>query len=202
MSTKAKNQKTAAAEAAKAAEESLEHGNASGSPARAAEAPAAEDAVDAGNIENTDAAGDLAGPEATPEPQEGNADPNEEAAENENAAAPGGSPASEPDIAHVYCKLPAGLTFQLPGGQRLVLNGSNASRIVGGYGVTRVPAALWEQVKTLFGNMPAFTKGLIFDESTASRGLARAREQADVKNGFEGVDPKNPGSGVTPDDGK
>lgn len=200
MSTKAKNQKTAAAQAPKAAEETLEHGDTAAEVQP--ETREEEKAPDAGSVENAGAAGDMAGPETTPEPQEGNAGADEEAAEDKNAAAPVGSPAPETDIAHVYCKLPAGMTFQLPGGQRLVLNGSNSSRIVGGYGITRVPAALWDQVKKLFGNMPAFTKGLIFDESTAARGLARAREQADIKNGFEGVDPKNPGPGVTPDDGK
>ena len=192
MSTKKEKQEKVAAEVSKAAAETLENGTA------AAEAPATEETVDAGKAESADAAGDMAGSESPDEPQGGNADPDEETDKNANTPATAGSA----DIAHVYCKLPAGLTFRLPGGERLVLQGSNASRLIGGYGVTRVPVALWEQVKTLFGSMPAFTKGLIFDESTASRGLARAREQADIKNGFEGVDPKNPGPGVTPDDGK
>lgn len=107
-----------------------------------------------------------------------------------------------PSSLHVYCKLPAGLVFKLPSGERVVLKGSNSSALVGGFGLTRVPTATWNQVKAIFGSLPVFVKGLIFDETTASRGLAKATEHAGVKNGFEGVDPKNPGLGVVPDDGR
>jgi hypothetical protein len=185
VSTKKEKQEKAAAEAAKAAAETLENGTA------AAEAPAA----DATGLGPERTQGESGGEALRPEKGE-----TVDTGKTESAETP--ATAGSTDIAHVYCKLPAGLTFRLPDGKRLVLQGSNASSLIGGYGVTRVPAALWGQVKALFGSMPAFTKGLIFDESTASRGLARAREQTDIKNGFEGVDPKNPGPGVTPDDGK
>ncbi len=98
----------------------------------------------------------------------------------------------------VGCKLPDGLIIEFEG-HRLHLRGSNSSRVFGGYGLTPgVDKAFFESWLGLYGkDYEPVKQGLIFVQSDDSRARAQANEQADVKNGFEGLDPNKPVAGVT-----
>lgn len=112
----------------------------------------------------------------------------------------------------VGCKLPHGLAIVLerqvetaepngtivrryvPVGDEVVLKGTNASNVIGGYGLTEDVDAAWfaEWLKT-HADFPPVKRDLIFVHSTMPGASDTARERASVRSGFEPLDPDNPG---------
>ena len=76
----------------------------------------------------------------------------------------------------IGCKLPNGLVlrFRDRPGIEYTLNGANASRVIGGYGITTIPADFWEEWKKVHAGFPPLAKGLIFEQVT----VAKAEDQA------------------------
>lgn len=81
-------------------------------------------------------------------------------------------------------------------------NGANHESSIAGYGMTRgVDAAFFEAWKAANTALPAATNGTIFAMNKDDSAQAQAREiSSDVKTGLEGIDPDNPGPGLTPAD--
>lgn len=96
----------------------------------------------------------------------------------------------------VGCKLPHGLRVDLvlsdAGNiQQFKLNGANASRIVGGYGLTTgVPREPFERWIKDHAQLPYVRNGSIFIEGNQKRAEDVAKERrSDVKTGLEAIDP-------------
>lgn len=97
----------------------------------------------------------------------------------------------------IGCKLPNGLHLDYKG-VRVTLNGSNSSRIVGGYGFTSVSKDFWDAWSAEYKGFPPLEAGLIFAQNNNLSANAAATEQAGIKSGFEPIDPQKPAPGVTP----
>lgn len=100
-------------------------------------------------------------------------------------------------VMKVFCKLPSGMTFAMPGGD-VALKGASGSKLFGGYGVTFMSASAWEALEARYGGMDVFKKKIVFAEENMKDGAAVAQEMSGEKTGFEGVDPKNPGKDLEP----
>lgn len=96
----------------------------------------------------------------------------------------------------VGCKLPNGLHIHLDG-KEVTLNGSNSSRVIGGYGLTNVDESFITAWLAAHQDFPAVRAGLIFVQVNAKKAEDEADEKVDVKSGLEGIDPEKPGGGVT-----
>lgn len=96
----------------------------------------------------------------------------------------------------VGCKLPHGLHLDLKNSEgpvRVTLVGANASRIVGGYGITEnVSSDFMAQWLKKNAKHPSVVKGLIFIHSDTKSAEAMAKERADdpqTATGLEAIDP-------------
>jgi hypothetical protein len=94
----------------------------------------------------------------------------------------------------VGCKLPNGLHLDLKNNEgelvRHTVAGANASRIVGGYGLTKnVPAEFMAKWFEQNARHPAVLNKSIFIHSQASSAHAIAKEHAEVKTGLQPLDP-------------
>lgn len=110
----------------------------------------------------------------------------------------------------IACKLPAGMALEIREGEGeqmefhrfAVLVGTTDPRntqdgmnraAVGGYGLTPgVSQDLWERWLDQNKFLPAVKNGLIFAYDKLELVKGQAREMADVKSGFERLDPINP----------
>ncbi|MBE1237489.1 hypothetical protein IHV25_07490 [Phaeovibrio sulfidiphilus] len=101
----------------------------------------------------------------------------------------------------VYSALPRDHVFFLSDGTSVRLNGRPLSALVDGsgapqasgrYGVTALDPGLWERIRAEHADSVLLGphSNLIFVEPNRDRGDARAREQEDVRTGFEPVSPK------------
>ena len=103
------------------------------------------------------------------------------------------------DTVIVGCKLPHGLETQM-GGVTVVLNGTNSTDIVGGYGLTYgVDKAAFEQWLIDYANFEPVKREMIFANATEKSAKAEAIEKSDEKSGLEGLDPAKPAPGIEPD---
>ncbi|KWE25711.1 hypothetical protein [Burkholderia territorii] len=102
----------------------------------------------------------------------------------------------------VYCKLPHGIVYNLPGDRsvRLIgMYGDERSDLqvagmpgrdsVAGHGVTLVDADDWEQIVKDHGKSAAHMNGFVFAAKDDKSGEAQAREQEGARTGFEPYDP-------------
>lgn len=102
----------------------------------------------------------------------------------------------------VGCKLPNGLHMDLRGDggelvKRITLNGANNSEVIGGYGITHnIDKDAFEEWKLRNADFPPLKKGLIFAYDKPATVASQAKEQAELKSGFEGMDPEKPAPGV------
>ena len=101
----------------------------------------------------------------------------------------------------VGCKLPNGLIIELDE-QRVVLNGANSSNLIGGFGLTEVNKPLFDAWLEKHKDYEPVKQGLIFAQEKPANAQAEARDKAELKNGFEGIDPKKPAKGIAPMDNK
>lgn len=96
-------------------------------------------------------------------------------------------------LVSVGCKLPHGLHLDLKGNDgniRVSLVGANASRIVGGYGITEnVSAEFMAQWLKKNAKHPAVVDSSIFIHSDARSTEAMAKERQSVVTGLEPIDP-------------
>jgi hypothetical protein len=117
----------------------------------------------------------------------------------------------------VGCKLPHGLVIQperldevrgvdgavhrayVPHGEPVTLAGANSSNVIGGYGITEnVDADMFNAWMDSHKSYTPVVQGLIFAQPTANSAKDQAKDQADVKSGFEGLDPNKPGAKLAP----
>jgi hypothetical protein len=94
----------------------------------------------------------------------------------------------------VGCKLPHGLHMQIKAKdgtmQEHVLKGNNASRIIGGYGLTDdVPTEFMMEWLKRNSRHPAVLNGSIFMHDSVAGATARAKEGRDIRSGAEPIDP-------------
>lgn len=112
----------------------------------------------------------------------------------------------------VGCKLPNGLICELgkhgdEGYQSVRLNGANSSNIAGGFGLTPVSATFWDAWVKKHKRLAFVTKGHVFAMTDIASAQDFAKEHAEVKTGFEALDPMkgmSDGKGnqiITPDVG-
>lgn len=95
------------------------------------------------------------------------------------------------DTVTICCKLPNGLHLDLytKGGRiRHTANGSNSSRVIGGYGVTKdIPREHWEEWQKQNAAMKYVKKGLIWSEKDDRRAESKAEEMDELKHGMEPI---------------
>lgn len=124
-----------------------------------------------------------------------NIDPSKVNAQEAEAAQKNlGRTVSKGPVVYVGCKLPSGLMIQV-GEQTFVLNGSNSSDIVGGYGITAVPKDLWDTWFNQNRNFEPLKRSLVFAQDKESSAKDMAREQSGIK-GIEGVNADSPAPGA------
>lgn len=124
----------------------------------------------------------------------------------------------------VACKLPNGLHADLMDAasgrpiKRVTFIGSAAARsleraddkgnpvdmeplsiVRGGFGLTHnVPADFWEAWLAQNADYEPVRKGLIFASAKGDSARDQANDQAEIRNGFEPIDPTKPTAGITP----
>ncbi|MDN7913686.1 hypothetical protein [Burkholderia cepacia] len=102
----------------------------------------------------------------------------------------------------VFCKLPNGIQYLLPGDRRVKLNGFYGNErsplqvsgmpgrdTVFGYGVTLVNADDWEQIVKDHGKSDAHVNKHVFAAKDDRSGEAQSRELEGEKTGFEPYNP-------------
>ncbi len=106
------------------------------------------------------------------------------------------------EVVTVGCKLPNGLVVDIDG-YTVTLNGANASNIVGGYGLTEnVDKAAFEKWLKAHADQPYVKNELIFAQAKTNSAESKAKENAAVKSGLEGLPQNNPAAGIEKADGK
>lgn len=95
----------------------------------------------------------------------------------------------------VACKLPNGLVMRA-GEHKIILAGANASRVIGGYGLTSVPSDLWEDWSKRHAATPFIKKRIVFAQPNAAKAEGQAKEQEGVRTGMEPLDPDAGAAGV------
>lgn len=98
----------------------------------------------------------------------------------------------------VGCKLPHGIIIN-QAGKTIALAGANSSRIVGGFGMTSVDKDLMDVWMKDHKEFAPVKQGLIFVQESSGKAKDEATEKAEVKSGFEGIDPENPAPGIKPE---
>lgn len=100
----------------------------------------------------------------------------------------------------VGCKLPHGLRIQL-GNAFYDLKGRNASRIIGGYGLTTgVPTDAFAKWLEDHKDFKYVRNGLVFMQGDMASARAQARDGNSVRSGLEPIDPM--AKDITPEDAK
>jgi len=78
------------------------------------------------------------------------------------------------------------------------LNGANSSRVIGGHGLTEVPADFWEEWLATHQDFEPLKNGMIKAQPTRERAAAQALDEQKMPTGFEPIDPNKPGRGLAP----
>lgn len=106
------------------------------------------------------------------------------------------------EVVTVGCKLPNGLVVDIDG-YTVTLNGANASNIVGGYGLTEnVDKAAFEKWMKAHADQPYVKNELVFAQAKTNSAESKAKENASVKSGLEGLPQDKPAPGIEKSDGK
>ena len=99
----------------------------------------------------------------------------------------------------VACKLPNGLQIKVDD-KAVNLRGSNTHDAIGGYGFTLVDEAFFKEWLSRHPTFTPVARGLIFAHPKGRPARDQAKEQAEIKNGLEPLDPSRPIRGVGPAD--
>lgn len=103
----------------------------------------------------------------------------------------------------VGCKLPNGIVLEVDGAQPVVLNGANSSNVIGGYGLTEnVDKAMFDKWLDLHKDQAYVKNELVFAQAKTNSAEAKAKENADVATGLEGLPQDKPAPGIEKADGK
>lgn len=113
----------------------------------------------------------------------------------------GGEKSPSPDTQDTVCvalNRPLGLSFRLPDGRKVALNGNGAPLAgkekgvlpVGTYGLTLIKRDVWDYILKTYGEMKVFKNGLCFATNSRAESEQEAASRNDLRNGFEPVDPK------------
>lgn len=100
----------------------------------------------------------------------------------------------------IGCKLANGVILRLKSkpGVEYKLNGANAARVIGGYGLTTIPSDFWDAWVKEKAGFPPLENNLIFAQPTVAKAEGQAKEQEEAKAGTEPLDPQKPAPGITP----
>lgn len=104
----------------------------------------------------------------------------------------------------VGCKMPNGLICEMGKAgaenyKRVVLNGMNSTKIVGGYGMTEVDGEFMAAWLKKNAWLPAVKNGMVFVQGEAADAHAQALDTADNRSGFERLDPAKAPKGIEAD---
>ena len=91
-----------------------------------------------------------------------------------------------------------GLDFPMPDGRIVSIAGSNAGLRgqmtgvlpIGEFGLTEIAEQDWLYIAKTWGEWRLFKNGLIFAQSKQADAQAEAKEKAELRNGFEPIDPE------------
>ena len=91
-----------------------------------------------------------------------------------------------------------GLDFPMPDGRVVSIAGSNAGLRgqmtgilpIGEFGLTEVKEADWLYIKKTWAEWKLFKNGLIFAQTKTEDAKAEAKERAELRHGFEPIDPE------------
>lgn len=91
-----------------------------------------------------------------------------------------------------------GLDFPMPDGRVVSIAGSNAGLRgqmtgvlpIGEFGLTEIAEQDWLYIAKTWGEWKLFKNGLIFAQSKQADAKAEAKEKAELRNGFEPIDPE------------
>lgn len=99
----------------------------------------------------------------------------------------------------VGCKLPHGLHLD-HNGARVTLNGANTGTIVGVDGIktglTEVEKDFFDAWLAVHKDAPYVIGGMVFANDKLNDTKGQAAEMANVKTGFEGLNPEAPAPGI------
>lgn len=95
----------------------------------------------------------------------------------------------------VGCKIVHGIKLRHQG-KSAVLAGAKSSRIIGGYGLSEVDKDFFEAWCAANADSDLLKKDLIFAQEKPQAAAAQAKEQEEVKSGFERLDPEKVIQGV------
>lgn len=102
----------------------------------------------------------------------------------------------------VGCKLPNGIVLEVEG-YSVVLNGANASNVIGGYGLTEnVDKEAFDKWLKVHAGQSYVKNELVFAQAKTNSAESKAKENADRKSGLEGLPQDNPMPGIQKSDGK
>lgn len=110
------------------------------------------------------------------------------------------SQATKADTVMVALNRTTGITFPMPDGRKVLIEG-NAANLrgkdkgvlpVGAFGLTRVNADDWAYIEKTYGpHMEIFKSGLIFAQARKADAVDEADEKSGLRNGLEPVDVEN-----------
>jgi hypothetical protein len=84
-------------------------------------------------------------------------------------------------------------------GKRITLKGTNSALVIGGHGITEnVDKDHFDAWMKLHAESEMVKGKFIFSHDKAESVKAKAKDHAENKNGFEGLDPKAPAPGIKP----
>lgn len=99
----------------------------------------------------------------------------------------------------VGCKVIHGIKLRHEG-KSVVLAGAKSSKIIGGYGLTEVDKGFFEAWCEANKDSALLKADLIFAQEKPQSAVAQAKDQEDVKSGFEALDMSKPVPGVQVND--
>lgn len=106
------------------------------------------------------------------------------------------------EVVTVGCKLPNGIVLEQDG-YSVVLNGANSANIVGGYGLTEgVDKDAFEKWIKTHADQAYVRNELVFAQAKTNSAESKAKENASVKSGLEGLPQDKPAPGIEKADGK
>ena len=91
-----------------------------------------------------------------------------------------------------------GIDYPMPDGRVVSIAGNAVSLRgqemgvlpMGAYGLTEIREADWLYIEKMWGQTPLFKNGLIFAQTKAENAKAEAKERAELRHGFEPIDPE------------
>ena len=117
-----------------------------------------------------------------------------------NTAPEAASQATKADTVMIALNRTTGISFKMPDGRKVLIEGNAASLRgkekgvlpVGAFGLTRVNADDWAYIEKTYGpHMEIFKSGLIFAQARKADAVDEADERAELRNWLEPVDVEN-----------